>query len=57
MVLACASPLGANTLHFVLFSVSFWDIFAWSHLHVPIVPIKTELCTTNLNTHDPLKEY
>lgn len=41
-VLACISPLGENTVYTLSSScVSSWDIFAWSHSHVPThLPIK-----------------
>ena len=41
IVLVCGEALGKNTVYtlssfFFFFFVSLWDVFAWSHLHIPI---------------------
>ena len=40
VVLVYGEALGKNTVYtlssFFFFFVSLWDIFAWSHLHIPI---------------------
>lgn len=58
-VLACVGPLGGNTVYTlsVLFYVSFWDTFAWSHLlHARVYfPLKPNCVYDKANANNPLR--